>query len=132
MTRFSFQGTGQTEGLPVKPALELVAAAAVLWWLWTILWVIAVALGVLLALAVAGLVLIRRRPAAEGELLAQRAEALRLYAAQQDRPRLAAAQPPVINHFHGGTHMHLGPGTDAGIIRQALPERDAITITEEE
>ncbi len=117
MIHGTWQQTGG--GLPVK-ALELIATGAFLWWLWTVLWVIAVALGVLLALAVTGLILLRRHPAAEVQLLAQRAEALRLDVAERGRPQVTAAQPPVINHYHGGTHVHVEAGADPAVIRRAL------------
>jgi len=35
----------------------------------------------------------------------------------------------IVNHFHGGTHLHLTPGSEAGL-NLAIPQQDAITTEE--
>lgn len=107
------------------PAIGSVLAIAALAWLATLLWLLALIGFALLAAIVVLVILIRRRPAADSEAFQHQAEALRVYAARQDRPQVAASGPAEV-HYH--THLHIGPGADAaGIIRQALPARDAIT-----
>jgi hypothetical protein len=96
-------------------ALVAVAVAALVSWLATVLLILAiVAVTVVIAL-VGGVLLLRRLNTREGsEELARQAAALHADVALQ------AARPAVVNHYHGGTHMHLGPGADAAaIIRQA-------------
>lgn len=99
--------------------LGSVAALALLSWLATVLWILAIIGFAVLAVIIGGVFLLRRRTRADDEAFAERAAALRADAARQ----ATAPQPPVIvNHYHGGTHVHLEPGADApAVIRQALP-----------
>lgn len=117
---------------PVKPVIGLVAIAAVLSWLATILWLIAAVLAFLLALAVPGVVLLRRWNKREEQAFLARAEVMHVQRAAKPQVTAASQPPVIVNHHYHGNVYQLHPGADVSGIIQALPDRDAITITEEE
>jgi hypothetical protein len=132
-------------GTAVRLGAGAVAAAVLLSWLATVLWLLAVIGAVLLVIAAAltvGLVMILRRPRDEAERLAAQAAALRVDVAPKviepygfsksemnsladgsvDSVGLSSreAQSATVIHYHGGTHLHLEPGTDPDIIRHVI------------
>lgn len=95
-----------------------ILAAAVLSWLATVLWLLAIIGAILLVIIAAitvGLVMVLRRPKGEAEALSRQAAALR--ADMAPRSVTAAAPPPAVVHYHGGTHLHIEPGADPDVIR---------------
>ena len=123
--RFSgtVHGTWETGGgLPVLPAVAVLLAAAVSW-LATVLWLLALAIGVFLTVALGGLVVLRRWNRRETDRFVARVGAL----GEVPRHAIAAPAALTVNHFHGGTHLHLGdaPG-DSRVIR-AAPDPGGIT-----
>jgi hypothetical protein len=114
-------------------AVGVLIAAALVSWLATLLWLIAVVLGAFLVLASAGLVVIRRYNRRETGRFIERMGVL-----GEPAPVRAVIAAPVaaatVIHFHGGTHIHaavpLGIAEDGRTI-QAIPVRDVITITTE-
>ncbi len=111
-------GSAVTAAIEAAATLILVAAVAV-----------AV---VVVAGLVAALVFLRRYSQRGAYQLAVKAAAMR--AAQPARPVAAPAPQVIVNHFHGGTHIHaavpLGIAEDGRTI-QAIPlQRDAITEKE--
>ncbi|MGH3272347.1 MAG: hypothetical protein ACRDN1_25275 [Trebonia sp.] len=116
--------TGFGLGSLLGGAAVVAAVMAVVAILAAIFWIL-LAVGIVLLAVIAGLiVLIRRSMAAHRPAFTVRAEVLR-----EPRRHVAAAQPPaVVNHYNGGTHLHVGPGTDPAVIRQAIP----LGVTEEE
>jgi hypothetical protein len=47
------------------------------------------------------------------------------------KPQVTAPQLPQINHFYGGTHMHVAAGTSPAPVVPVLPLRDAIIAEED-
>lgn len=110
---------GGGHGTVVRLGAGAVAAAVLLSWLATVLWLLAV-IGVILLVVIAaltfGLVMLLRRPAGEAQALADQAAALRAYMA----PKAVEGQPVSVVHYHGGTHLHIEAGADpAEVLRQA-------------
>jgi len=107
---------GGGHGTVVRFGIGAVAAAVLLSWLATVLWLLAV-IGVILLVVIAaltfGLVRLLRRPAGEAQALADQAEALRAYMA----PKAVGQQPAPVIHYHGGTHLHIEAGADPEAIR---------------
>jgi hypothetical protein len=127
------RGTWETGSrVPVMPAAAGLIAAAVVSWLATLLWLLALMLGAFLVLALGGLVAIRRyNLRATGRFMAQAAA---LAEAAPKRAVTAAAAPALtVNHYHGGTHLHFGAESAGPRIIQAVPQkRDAIAEIKEE
>jgi len=138
-------GTWQAEGgtPPVRGPVAVVAlvlliagsgAAAAIEAAFTVILVIVAAVAVLtVAGLVAAVVFLRRWNRGEAEKFAVRAEVLREPRAV---PQVTAPTPVIVNHFHGGIHLHaavpLGTAEDGRTI-QALPLlRDAITTETKE
>ena len=110
---------GGANGTAVRLGAGAAAAAVLLSWLATVLWLLAVIGAILIIVTAAliiGLVLLLRRPAAEAEAFAAQAAALRADVA----PKAIEAQPVTVIHYHGGTHLHVEAGADpAEVLRQA-------------
>jgi hypothetical protein len=108
-------------------AAAAVEAAATL-----ILAIVVAVAAVSVAGLVAGMVLLRRYSQRGAEQLAHQAEAMR--ASQPVRQVAAPAPQTIVNHFHGGTHIHAAVPlviAEDGRTIQALPvPRNAITTTE--
>ncbi len=130
MSRGTFRGTWETtHGVPVLPVAVVLGGAALLSWLLTVLaallWLL-VALAVLfVAASAAGVIWMRRwnrRPAPRW---------VAAFPDDEPRPAVTTVQPPVIQHFHGGTHLHLTPGAGSAGHPLVIPARDAITEREE-
>lgn len=134
-------GTWQAEGHGVRiPGLAVAAVALVLLAgsgavaaieaaATMILAVVLAVAALTVAALVAALVLLHRYNRREAGKFELRAEVLR---ESRPAPRVTGPAPQlVVNHFHGGTHLHLAPGSAAGPNR-AIPLRDAITITTDE
>lgn len=103
-------------GTVVRLGIGAVAAAVLLSWLATVLWLLAVIGAILLVVIAAltfGLVMLLRRPRGEAEALAGQAAALRADIAA----RSLEAHPATVIHYHGGTHLHIEPGADPDVIR---------------
>jgi hypothetical protein len=109
-------------------AAAAVEAAATL-----ILAILVAAAAVTIAAGVAAVVLLRRYSRRGAEQLAIQAEVMR--ASQPDRQVAAPAPQMIVNHFHGGTHIHAAAPlgiAEAERTAQAIPvPRDAITTEEE-
>lgn len=138
--RGTFHGTWQSSGgcpaglfLAVASTVAVAAAVDVLL---SLLWIIAVALGVVVAAGVGGLVLIWRWNRSASANFAAQCE-LR-HAAQQleqaSRPCLpAAGQGGITVHVHDGGHLHLTSGQpDYGLPVLRLPETSIIQVPEGE
>lgn len=97
----------------------VLAAAALMSWLATILVDVAVAADAAVAAVIAACWLLRRRNDRDAELLAERAALL--------QAEITTARPQEIHY-----HLHLPPGTDAsGVNWAALPPGDATTSKED-
>jgi hypothetical protein len=131
--RGTFGGWFEIEqpGRVAPAAIGVLIAAALVSWLATLLWLIAAIIGAFLVLACAGLVFVRRYNRREtGRFIG------RMGALADAAPVRAVTAAPVaaatVIHYHGGTHLHVEPGTGAeALIRQAIPQRDAITTEKE-
>lgn len=113
-------GTFET-GRSGRPAFVVVilAAAALVSWLATILVDLAVTAGAAAAAVIAACWLLRRRNDRDAELLAERAALL--------HAEVTTTRPPQIHY-----HLHLPPGADAsGINWAALPPGDPTTSKED-
>lgn len=118
-------GTWETESrFRPLPVIGLGLAAALIGWLLTVLWLLACVVAAAVVTVAAGCWVLTRRNDRDAELLAERWAGLR---AESDRPAIAPAAPAVVNHYH----LHLPPGATAEGLNWAIPERDAITTTEE-
>lgn len=113
-------GTFET-GRGTRPALVAVvlAVAALVSWLATILVDLAITAGAAVAAVIAVCWLLRRRNDRDAELLAERAALL--------QAEVTTARPPEIHY-----HLHLPPGTDASRVNwAALPPSDTTTSEED-
>jgi hypothetical protein len=126
--RGTFGGWFEIEqpGRVAPAAIGVLIAAALVSWLATLLWLIAVVLGAFLVAASVGLVFIRQYNRRDYGRFLARTAAL----AEAEPQRAVTAATAGVIHYH--THLHIEPGTDAeALIRQAIPVRDAITIITE-
>lgn len=109
-------GGGKVIGLVAAAVAVIVAAeslAALLATLAEILLITAaVVIVVVLGLVVAALLLRRRFNPDYSPALAEQAAAVRALAAEQTATKVV--------HYHGGTHLHIEPGTDPALIRNVI------------
>ena len=109
----------------------IAAGGAVMSALAALLWALLVLAVVAIAVIVFAIVWMRRWTGREYQRFGQQLAAL------PDEPRPAVTAPQqVINNFHGGTHVHMLPGSplplgidEHGQVIQAFPLRDGITET---
>lgn len=134
MSGGTFRGTWETTrggGTVACLGAGAVAAAAFLSWLATVLatllWILAVLLAVFIMVAVPAVIWMRRWTSREHQKFNQQLRAL----PDEPRPAVTTVQPPVIQHFHGGTHLHLTPGAGSAGHPLVLPLRDAVTEVKE-
>jgi hypothetical protein len=112
--RFTAVVHGEFETTGPRPVLiaVLLAAAALVSWLATVLLELAITAGAFAAAVIAGCWLLTRRNVRDTELLAERAA--ELHAAVTGPPARAVAQEV---HYH----LHLPPGTSPAEVIAALP-----------
>jgi hypothetical protein len=115
-------GEFETGRFPFAPALAVIAAAAIVAWLATVIIVLAVIAGGALGIVTGLLWLASRRNPRDAELLAERFAGLHAEAARSAAPRV------IENHYH----LHLAPGTGIASLDAANSRREAAPLPEED
>lgn len=115
-------GTFEVTGIGFGPVLAVAAivvmASAVAAIIAAIFWILVAVAVVLVAAAVLLGLAIRRKWAGSSPF----AGPVQFFA-EPVRPQATAAAPPaVVNHYHGGSHLHIEAGTDPALINRSILE----------
>lgn len=111
-------------GVPARLIAGITAGILLAAALWFILWVLAVAVGGVIVLAVPGLIALHRYNRRQAQQFMAAMQARHAVEAEAAAKRqVAASQPTAVTNIYGGTHLYLTPGTPgAEIVRRAVIE----------
>jgi hypothetical protein len=127
MSEGKFQGVvsgtwSTTHSVPVRPVAAVLVGFALVSYLATILWILAVLAFLFIVAAVPTVIWMRRWTRREYGRHLDRVAAL----PEEQHPAVTAPQPPVIQNFYGGSHLHVTPGAANAGHPLVLPLRDAV------